>query len=131
MTFIPCPKCGQLVCACLATSGSSLFVPLVFRAAWECPRCGVVNAPHVDRCACAPVPVVFRDPNKESPERPLEFTMTAQCSGCGGGPDEGCSACRARKTPAAVCAWCQASPALRPQDVCRDCLQGSPGHGAG
>lgn len=21
-------------------------------SAWECPRCGVMNAPHVDRCYC-------------------------------------------------------------------------------
>lgn len=23
---------------------------------WECPRCGAVNAPHVDRCDCAAPP---------------------------------------------------------------------------
>lgn len=24
------------------------------RAAWQCPRCQKVNAPHVDQCGCAP-----------------------------------------------------------------------------
>ena len=24
------------------------------RKAWECPRCGAVNAPHVDQCVCTP-----------------------------------------------------------------------------
>ena len=34
--------------------------PVVFRAAWECSRCHIINAPHVDHCSCAPFyPVVI------------------------------------------------------------------------
>lgn len=25
------------------------------RVAWECPKCGAINAPHVDRCNCSPL----------------------------------------------------------------------------
>ena len=32
--------------------GAQPLAPL--RAAWTCPRCDVVNAPHVDRCTCTP-----------------------------------------------------------------------------
>lgn len=30
------------------------FVPTAPRAAWECPRCRRVNAPHLDHCDCQP-----------------------------------------------------------------------------
>lgn len=30
------------------------FVPTTPRAAWECPRCRRVNAPHLDHCGCLP-----------------------------------------------------------------------------
>lgn len=27
--------------------------PIPVKAAWECPRCHKVNAPHVDQCSCS------------------------------------------------------------------------------
>ena len=38
------------------TIGGAYLAPPIesLRVAWECPRCRVVNAPHVDQCACVP-----------------------------------------------------------------------------
>ena len=36
--------------------GHVIFNPYPTRSPWECPRCGVMNAPHVDRCTCPKAP---------------------------------------------------------------------------
>lgn len=75
-----CPFCGGVLpgravwqawprpCLC-ATGYRPAFIPAVTitrstsapvvvaeeqteRAAWECPRCGAMNAPHIDQCPC-------------------------------------------------------------------------------
>ena len=45
---------------------------------WLCPRCHLVNAPHVDRCACVP--------DALSPYVPLRGATGApmRCATCGG-----------------------------------------------
>lgn len=56
----------------------------VERKAWECPRCKRVNAPHVDRCDCAPegmtyaevVKKYFDGEGEKQPEQsPLTVTL--------------------------------------------------------
>lgn len=50
----PCPYLPQVITLpYVPTTAPSFTWPiLVTRTAWACPRCGVVNAPHVDRCSC-------------------------------------------------------------------------------
>lgn len=105
------------------------WVPLTWnfpapRSAWECPRCQKVNAPHVDQCPCVarawtftttivdlapPAQEVLKARCKacgtvtEEPKigHVCPALFKVECSGCGGGPFEGCSACQRRKLAAA------------------------------
>lgn len=42
----------------IRTNGTGpLIEPAPCRVPWECPRCKAINAPHADRCSCAPAVV--------------------------------------------------------------------------
>mgnify|MGYP007083421604 CR=1 FL=1 len=43
------------------------------RTAWECPRCQRMNAPHVDRCDCAPNTPEIVPPRTPAPSLPNPF----------------------------------------------------------
>lgn len=44
------------------------------RKAWECPRCGRMNAPHTDHCDCGPatepvsIPTIWPSPGTTNPQ---------------------------------------------------------------
>lgn len=47
---VTCQECAEFFAPWHAPSTSTF--QFVVRAAWTCPRCSRVNAPHVDQCSC-------------------------------------------------------------------------------
>jgi hypothetical protein len=82
----PCPWHGEYPYGTTAPAPSyGTYTYQVYPAAWECPRCAKMNAPHANQCSC--------DGNSSAGEEIKTTTAaTAECSGCYGNG----TSCRAK-----------------------------------
>lgn len=73
--MLSCAACmqtiGRFVPASTTFTSPTTFTLMLARAAWTCPRCQRVNAPHVDQCSCAaPTPATLPSPLLPFPTLP-------------------------------------------------------------